>query len=705
MALEKPFNVDAASMSAQQLAKLPAHGGTEIRAFCGIDQVDHDWNARGVCVLSARRGFGKSHLLGVRSLNHRESAAASKTLFYPVVRKSLPIDTLGGLNVVVPRWLQGKDAVNAWMQIWQLAILGLVVWIADARAPGLRGYADWFDGLSSAGGSPDQGPANAMLSWFIARVVRNMPGDDFGKGVELLQAGLYHAGSDWVVAISAGLATLDRTHVALYLDAPDELVGIDQPGIWRNIQQGLLLAIWKFARNTLWSSVLAIYASVRSEAFGTGQDHPDVPLAMGLVLALRYSRGDLKAMLEDRIRQADPTMLALPLDEAVDPIEALCGFAHYFHDDRYSPSGSGVFREPVLDSILRHTRMAPREVVGMGGAIYELPGMRDAAMVRRAVNDRAKLDMAYAIERSLLGWTEVDHARFALMLDSEVIDAHSMAQLVDGLGTDGRIVLKFFLRHGLVGVAEHVHTRHRHYYRQHFSFGEAQGGGDAASLSKDFFFVHPALKEWIQVQPSRLGVRFATLKSGVVGHGQPFEARLPLVRLGAVGGSATLTLHTGERLAIGEHGSGALPMKLLFAVLWACRELRQTRINLGELHAAVTKIESEGPSRISGLRGLAARLKPSPSGRGETARHWCPKVVKKINSDERVRRLQHLLINPSWQFEGPVAPPSVPFISCGQRSDLGDELELTLTMLPLEELDWDDAIHARLDQSARRRNE
>lgn len=123
--IENPFNVDAALASEQELAQLPPHGGAEIRAFCGTGDLAKAWEERGVCVLKARKGFGKSHLLAVRSVNHRNSTAAARTIFYPQGgRQRILFDALSNLHVIVPRWLQGKESVAAWIYIWQLSILG-----------------------------------------------------------------------------------------------------------------------------------------------------------------------------------------------------------------------------------------------------------------------------------------------------------------------------------------------------------------------------------------------------------------------------------------------------------------------------------------------------------------------------------------------------------------------------------------------------
>lgn len=691
MALRNPFNVDAAILPAEELARLPAQGGMAIRAFCGLDDSAPDWDTRGICVLKARKGFGKSHLLAVRSLHHRDGAA--DTLFYPrSERKGLLIETLSTLNVVVPRWLHGKESIAVWIQVWQLSILGLMVWLVDARSDKLPAYAEWFGSTDPPG-----------LQGFMDRILKRMPADDFNQGAELLRQGLFHANSDWAVAIGAGLARLKRSRVALYLDSPDELVGLDQPGVWRNIQQGLLLAIWKFAKNSGLSRMLSIYASVRSEAFGTGEDHADIDKAMGLVLTLRYSRDDLEAMMNDRIAQAEPARLMLALKDCSKPIQALCGFARVTHHNRFDLAG-GSYSEDVFDSILRHTRMIPREVIGMGGAIYEkdvISGARNFDAVRDAVNRQARLDISLAIGSSFLGWKGVDHARFAVMLSSEVIDAAAMAELVvrfdaesdkhKQAGSDGASIIKYFLRHGLLGLAEQMPQRHRHYYRQRFAFDEAEGTEDSGSLNKEYFFVHPGFKEWLLNLPGQLARNFPRLKFGVVGNQQPFEPKAPLIRLCMQEDRFTLLFSTGEPLATSERGRSADALKFLCVVLSTCRELRKTRVLLSDIRRVLP--------RIKGMRRVKIVLEDRSIRRIDAIEAKMRDWGAKANGHPLIRDAQHLLIDPAEQ-PNVKEPPVPPFISVSARSELGEEIEVHLTRLPLDELDWDEASYASLSTAS-----
>ena len=54
--------------------------------------------------------------------------ASARTIFYPQGgRPRILVDALSNLNMVVPRWLQGKESASAWIQVWQLSILGHIV--------------------------------------------------------------------------------------------------------------------------------------------------------------------------------------------------------------------------------------------------------------------------------------------------------------------------------------------------------------------------------------------------------------------------------------------------------------------------------------------------------------------------------------------------------------------------------------------------
>ena len=331
MGYSNPFNLDAATASEKEITQLPPHGGSDIADFCGTNQSNYDWHDRGVCVLRARKGFGKSHLITIRSINHRDSKSSSQTLFYPSGgHPRYLLDPLTGLQGVIPRWLDGKEAIDAWVSIWQLAIIGLLVWISEADTTKNSEYVNWFGSLehtdsvqlSSESNITYSGLAHGKLTMFLGRIIENLKDDTYIEGKDKLSTALFAANSEWATAVTKRLHFLNKNRIALYLDSPDERVSMDHVNTWRNIQQGLLVSIWKFSKTNPWSRLLNIYTSVRSEAFGSEDDHPNIKMAESLVMSLQYTRNDLEMIVNDRIALANPSNLMMPTKEASTPLEA-----------------------------------------------------------------------------------------------------------------------------------------------------------------------------------------------------------------------------------------------------------------------------------------------------------------------------------------------------------------------------------------------
>lgn len=701
MVMATPFNVDAATASEHELARLPPHGGSSITAFCGVDDAATAWDERGVCVLRARKGFGKSHLLKVRSLNHRSSTTSTRTLFYPVAsgRSRTLVDALSSLHVVVPRWLQGKDAGTPWLHVWQLSILGLLVWLTEARTPSPRGYSEWFGELEALdqvhrdhrNAAPDGDHPNVMLTMFMARILEHLPADDFTAGSNQLKQALSYAASDWAVALTSRLKQSGKQRIAMYLDAPDELVELDPPSLWRNVQQGLVLAIWKFSKSSTLSHLLNIYATVRSEAFGSAQDHPDLALAMGLVMPLQYDAQALKAIVCDRIRQADPTRLSLPLVEGVDPVHALCGFGEVVHEDRDQERG-GRYTEDIFRSMLRHTRLVPREVIAIAGAVYAMSGTRSFDTVSRTVNAQASQNINWAIRHSFLGWSDSLHRRFAAALKQEVIDGKTIAALAAQFNEDGPRIIKFFVQHGLLGTAERVPKRHRHYYRQRFAFDEVHGHDDAVAVNKDFFFLHPAFKEWIRSQPEQMETQFERLKVGAVGDLEPYESQPPLLRLCVKDEKAFILFRTRRRMSILEKGAESDPLRFLFVLLWAHKHLKAPRVDIFELKKVWATLRSM--DRFKDI--LRLDLPHQFDDLTEKIRDW----QKKINADPDIKDLQRMFARPtavtSKDRAIKTAPGkrAAPFLSVSNKSKIGAQIEIWFPNLSLDDFDADDSMLA-----------
>jgi hypothetical protein len=350
--------------------------------------------------------------------------------------------------------------VSTWSDIWQLSVLGLLVWLTGIDTKPLRGYSEWFGKLEDQRG--DAKLPDVALGSFLGQVVVRLP-QEFGAATEMLKQGLFHANSDWAMPAKRALLDLHRSFVAIYLDSPDELVPITEPGVW-------------------------------------------------------------------------------------------------------------------------------------------------------------------AIEHSFLGWTD-SHRAIALRLPNEVIDAQKMKEIAQDM--DGANAIAFFVRHGLVGVAEALAKRHRHCYRQRFTFGESHGYEDAMVLSGDYFFLQPAFREWIQSLPEQLHSRLQQYTVGVIGDDMPFEPEPPLVRVGVRDGSPVVFLKPNQRLEpVSRDTKGSAPSRFLFLILCACKARNQSRANYTELTEMRDRLEPVDK------RGSLVRLDwPVVEAAEAKFREW----QKEINKDLKIR--------------------------------------------------------------------
>ena len=304
----------------------------------------------------------------------------------------------------------------------------------------------------------------------------------------------------------------------------------------------------------------------------------------------------------------------------------LCGFEKVVHDNRSALDGR-PYAEEVFASILRHTRQVPREVVAIGGAIFGINGAKTRDTVRKAVNARASQNINDAIGHSFLGWDDRLHRSFALQVHKEAMDAKSLGAIAALYGSDGPKIIKFFVRHGLLGVAEPQPQRHRHYYQQSFAYDEIHGQEEASSVNKDYFLVHPAFKEWIMSLPEQLHVEFVRTTVGVIGDLEPYEARAPIVRLTASRGQLDLRLRE-QRLAAGAHSH---PLIFLYIVLWACRETKRVGIDIAEFLAVWESLKNTEQL----MNAVRLPMPEQVADMADKMREW----QKKINMDPEVKKL------------------------------------------------------------------
>ena len=89
-------------------------------------------------------------------------------------------------------------------------------------------------------------------------------------------------------------------------------------------------------------------------------------------------------------------------------------------------------------------------------------------------------------------------------------------------------MLRSLLGLGLIGYSKRNLHMHRDGYIQRFLFDMLP---DAADVNADYFFVHPATKEWIRRHESYTWASTNWQSRLLIGDSLPYESKVPRVRL------------------------------------------------------------------------------------------------------------------------------------------------------------------------------
>ena len=587
MALVHPWSVDATTWSDSDFKSLKASGDLDIQDFCGgPGRQPRDWLARGShCILVGRRGTGKSFLLAYRSHHHRNGDR--DTFFHPSGGNPRPlVERLTLLSGALPRshWLRSAESADSWSTIWQVSLLGLLAWRICDEPERLNQFGQifrkidhlndiYFSGNSRAaqleGESSDSKLASPLLQWFLGCVISAQPADR-KRCQDSLDELLFCATSDWAVAIKRSIIRGKRSwkRIAIYLDNPDELFRPTDNDLWTNVQQGLVLAIWKMQKGGELKDDLNVYACVRSEAV-SNRVHPDLQHALDQSLHLRYDEIMMEELFINQIALESPEELARPdIVVLTDPVKAFVGFDSISHQDRRGSDGMAL-TEPLVRALIRHTRLVPRELIVFGKQIHSMrTSARTESAIKKATNAEAKRNVDYIRENCFPPWAP-KLERLLIGIDSEVLTRGQFESLIQkhDMSVNGISALEYLVSLGLVGYAEPDPTQHRICYLQRFAFDEPFGHTSAADLLRDYYFVHPALKEWIKGQPGRIK-RWRTQPNTLIGDGLRYESEPAKFRLMVNGNQPTILLN-GTTPLQGSDTTTSDPIRFLFLALWA----------------------------------------------------------------------------------------------------------------------------------------
>jgi hypothetical protein len=301
-------------------------------------------------VIVGRLGAGKTvYLRRLRNFQARQES----------VYADHPQQNLPSTEAIVKacQWFPERFLTEKWMQVWSRAILSSLVTHLLAHED-LRHHVahDQAESIRRDYGHLLGGFRRPRSIYAELRTIVN--GQNTAR-----QLTSYLEDPAWD-DLEDVLAEVLRTcpPVFFYLDAVDEEFS-HAPMYWLRCQKGLFYQVMRFLRDPRLGGRVHIVISIRdivmssvyrSEHAPRYHDEPHIRV-------LTWSRESIEYLLLEKLRRLDPPFFMAARSSA-HPVEAWLGTSVVHNQAR------GV-HERVIDYLLRHTRLIPRDVVSLGNAI------------------------------------------------------------------------------------------------------------------------------------------------------------------------------------------------------------------------------------------------------------------------------------------------------------------------------------------------
>jgi hypothetical protein len=319
-------------------------------------------------VIIGRLGAGKTvYLRRLRSFQaQQESVYADQPQQDPPSTETI---------VKACQWFPEQFLTEKWMQIWKRAVLNSLATHVLAHRD-LRHYI-----------SQEQAQSIRYEYGFLLGEFRR-PRSIYAELTDIVNGRLsgrqltaYLDDPAWE-DLEDVLAEILRTcpPIFFYLDAVDEEFS-HAPMYWLRCQKGLFYQVMRFLRDPRLGGRLHIVISIRdivmssvyrSEHAPRYQDEPHIRV-------LGWTRESIEYLLLEKLQRLDPSFF-MGADDGAGPVEAWLGTPVIHNQAR------GV-HENVIEYLLRHTRLIPRDVVSLGNALC-------AEIVRQKAAGRRELSQA-----------------------------------------------------------------------------------------------------------------------------------------------------------------------------------------------------------------------------------------------------------------------------------------------------------------------
>ena len=191
--------------------------------------------------------------------------------------------------------------------------------------------------------------------------------------------------------------------------------------LWANAQKGLAKAAREL--NSL-NNHIKVFATIRQEVMQIfGASDPMALQLSGNTLELKYSSEDLKEVLIKNILAEEDSNLASPY--ADNPIDKFFGVENTIIEHLYTNED-----EYVVDFIIRHTLLRPRDIALLGGKISELPSnRRSSENIRDTINSTSKYLIQSYLTSAQVTITDMNEDILFRMFSGNILSKEDLANL------------------------------------------------------------------------------------------------------------------------------------------------------------------------------------------------------------------------------------------------------------------------------------
>src|SRR5215831_6122016 len=322
---------------------LPVSGGLAIRA--------DDLSRR---VIVGAKGSGKTVYL--RRL--RAAASQNESVYADVVQQDLPATS----NIVKFCQCFGKhDLTEKWMQLWYCAIMrSLVTHLLHSKQLSHYLTAEQRDELESY--VPDIVPSRRREVSVYSQVTEII--HDFHTAHAYSRYFDHPAWAELAATIDEVIGSMPPIY--FFIDSVDEEYA-SAPMYWLQCQKGLFYRAMRFLRDQHFGGRLHVIVCVRDHVLASvlRGEHQNRYRSEPHIAALGWEYSSAQFFLKRKIARLGDGFLLRTAEQGPADVE------HWLGHSRIANLGRQM-EEPVLQYLLRHTRLLPRDIVILGNRLAEL---------------------------------------------------------------------------------------------------------------------------------------------------------------------------------------------------------------------------------------------------------------------------------------------------------------------------------------------